>query len=533
MNNVGVYVGNDPTDLAEFETWLGKSADSLLFYFNHSSWSAFDSSVNWAVNLWKGVSPEKMIWSVPLVVDGSTLEVAATGAYSTHYRKAAEALLAANTGSNGPIHVRTGWEFNGDWFPWAAKGHEQAFIGAFRELVNTFRSVSNHFVFEWNVNQGDAWNSTIDPGTAYPGDAYVDIVGMDFYYNPEWDGTDPLTAWNAMVGDKYGLQWHQDFAAAHNKPTAYSEWGIKSDNAGPYIQRAAEWFSSHNVLYNNYWATDAAAYPGDLSHYPTAAQVFHNVFGPATAPVVSAPATPLPASPSDQIAHWIIGDGQNNTLTGTDGNDYLNGSGGIDTLTGYSGNDEYVVDTAQDRIVETSGGGTDRVESWAGSYTLPNWVENLLLTGSYTQIGIGNGLANQITGGSGANTLNGQGGDDFLNGKAGSDTLTGGMGKDTFVFDTAPNNDKITDFDLADDNIYLDNAIFQRIGEGSGSLPAQIREDIFGIGDKARDANDHLIYSKTKGILYYDADGAGAAAQIQIVALSKNLAMTYKDIFII
>jgi hypothetical protein len=384
------------------------------------------------------------------------------------------------------------------------------------------------------VNQGDAWNSTIDPATAYPGDAYVDIIGMDFYYNPEWDGTDPLAAWNAMVSDKYGLQWHQDFAAAHNKPTAYSEWGIKSDNAGPYIQKAAEWFSSHNVLYNNYWETDAAAYPGDLSHYPTASQVFRDVFGPTTAPVVTAPApAPLPAPVSDEIAHWIVGDGQNNTLTGTDSNDYLNGSGGNDILTGRAGNDVYAVDTVQDQIVETSGGGIDRVESWAGSYTLPNWVEHLLLCGSYTQTGIGNGLANQITGGSGANVINGQAGDDFLNGKAGNDTLTGGTGKDIFVLDTSANRDTLTDFNVTDDSIYLDNAVFQKIGEGTSAQPLLIKADTFLIGDRARDANDYLIYSKDKGALYYDADGSGASAPVQIAALSKNLAMTYKDFFVI
>jgi Ca2+-binding RTX toxin-like protein len=236
---------------------------------------------------------------------------------------------------------------------------------------------------------------------------------------------------------------------------------------------------------------------------------------------------------SDQIAHWIVGDGQNNTLTGTDSNDYLNGSGGNDILTGRAGNDVYVVDTAQDQIVETSGGGIDRVESWAGSYTLPNWVENLLLSGSYTQTGIGNGLANQITGGNGANAINGQAGDDFLNGKAGNDTLTGGTGKDIFVLDTSANRDTLTDFNVTDDSIYLDNAVFQKIGEGTSAQPLLIRADTFLIGDRARDANDYLIYRKDNGALYYDADGSGASAPIQIAALSKNLAITYKDFFVI
>ncbi|MGO4389420.1 calcium-binding protein, partial [Microvirga sp. 2YAF29] len=52
-------------------------------------------------------------------------------------------------------------------------------------------------------------------------------------------------------------------------------------------------------------------------------------------------------------------------------------------------------------------------------------------------------------------------------------------------------------------------------------------------GPKAHDRDDRLIYDKKTGALYYDADGTGAQAQIQIAALSKNLKMTYKDFFVI
>jgi serralysin len=44
--------------------------------------------------------------------------------------------------------------------------------------------------------------------------------------------------------------------------------------------------------------------------------------------------------------------------------------------------------------------------------------------------------------------------------------LTGGSSWDKFVFDTKLDGsvDKITDFFAADDSIYLDNAIFQKLG---------------------------------------------------------------------
>ena len=66
-----------------------------------------------------------------------------------------------------------------------------------------------------------------------------------------------------------------------------------------------------------------------------------------------------------------------------------------------------------------------------------------------------------------ANSLFGLGGNDILNGKAGKDVLAGGLGNDHFVFDTAlnasTNVDTITDFNVANDTIRLENAIFTAI----------------------------------------------------------------------
>ena len=33
----------------------------------------------------------------------------------------------------------------------------------------------------------------MNPADAYPGDEYVDVIGMDFYYNIKWNPTDPVT----------------------------------------------------------------------------------------------------------------------------------------------------------------------------------------------------------------------------------------------------------------------------------------------------------------------------------------------------
>jgi Ca2+-binding RTX toxin-like protein len=107
-----------------------------------------------------------------------------------------------------------------------------------------------------------------------------------------------------------------------------------------------------------------------------------------------------------------------------------------------------------------------------------------------------------------------------------------------FVFDTTLNKrtnlDKIVDFKVRDDSIWLDNAIFTKLGtSGSDARPAQLKQGYFAIGDKAKDRNDYIVYDKAKGVLYYDADGSGAGKQVEIATLSKNLPMTYRDFFVI
>jgi len=184
---------------------------------------------------------------------------------------------------------------------------------------------------------------------------------------------------------------------------------------------------------------------------------------------------------------------QGSVVTGTSGRDKLAGGSGNDWLQGGAGNDTL-----------SSGHGNDLLE-----------------------------------GGSGSDRLSGSYGDDRIDGGSGKDVLSGGSGRDTFVFRDKPsktsNLDRISDFSVKYDSIWLENTIFTKLGKaGTEAKPAKLKKDFFTIGTKAKDQSDFIIYDKAKGVLYYDADGSGSKSkQVEIATLSKNLKMTYLDFLVV
>jgi len=173
--------------------------------------------------------------------------------------------------------------------------------------------------------------------------------------------------------------------------------------------------------------------------------------------------------------------------------------------------------------------------------SLDNVIEQnaLNLTGSVNAEKLTGENGNDVVFGlAGRDTLIGLDGNDKLSGGLGNDTLTGGTGQDVFVFDaqigktTAKNKtynlDRITDFLVADDTIQLTKSVFSHIAR-----KGMLVKDAYYTGTAAHDASDRIVYNKNTGALYYDDDGIGAHAAIQIATLSTRLLLTNKDFYVV
>ncbi len=137
-------------------------------------------------------------------------------------------------------------------------------------------------------------------------------------------------------------------------------------------------------------------------------------------------------------ANVITGNGGANKLYGMAGDDTLYGGAGADTLDGGTGNDvmdggagndTYILDSADDIVIELTDGGIDTIIVEA-DFTVSGEIENIILAGTGNFNAFGSAIANTITGNAGNNILDGGDGNDTLYGGAGNDTLIGGAGVD-------------------------------------------------------------------------------------------------------
>lgn len=137
----------------------------------------------------------------------------------------------------------------------------------------------------------------------------------------------------------------------------------------------------------------------------------------------------------------------------------------------------------------------------------------------------------KVIGGTGADKIIGTDDADTFDGRGGNDILTGGKGKDIFIFAAklgSTNIDTIDDYSVTDDTMLLDDDVFSAVG-AVGDLAA----GAFFIGTKAHDTSDRIIYDKTSGKLWYDADGTGATVAVQFAKLDPGLSLTAADFDII
>lgn len=162
---------------------------------------------------------------------------------------------AANWG--WPIFVRPPWEMNGWWYNWSpydSNNNPRAgctpsdYINAWRHYRSVFASIAPNVSFVWCPHlwiQGNpAGTSPYLPSDFYPGDAYVDWIGMDAYGG--------ASTWDYMLnGQSFGMNFWSAFATAHAKPLMLCEWALSDGATGDsptWMNQILGWMDANPVV---------------------------------------------------------------------------------------------------------------------------------------------------------------------------------------------------------------------------------------------------------------------------------------------
>jgi hypothetical protein len=323
---LGVYKSaQDPQAILDYEAWLGRPVDKILDTIPSGdygdatldiSWQKMvGSGWGWFASKWAG-NESRMVVTIPMLptqgnygapslgatAAGAALASGAAGAYDNYWVQMRQNLINSGYGNNV---IRLGWEMNGGWYNWSASFNPTAWVTYFQRIVGILRADPKaHFVICFNPTMG---YQSYPADQVYPGDAYVDAIGLDVY-DQDWNGYYPILAtdtpaqalakqqavWTNDIVKAYNphdmLDW-SNFAKTHGKPFMICEWGCMplSNNGGgdnPFFVQSMYDFASNPangvtlLMYFDLQGLEAlynsAAAP---TQFPNASALYLKLFG--------------------------------------------------------------------------------------------------------------------------------------------------------------------------------------------------------------------------------------------------------------
>jgi hypothetical protein len=215
----GVFVGWQDTAMSNFEALVGKQPQ-MEAVFTHWGNDQFPSYVaprvrdkgRTLVIFWEAVDYNRDYFNQPEYSFDSVI----SGKMDAYFTK-----FAADAKSYGGEIILVPYsEFNSDWFPWGitiGNNSPAKFIAAWKHIHNIFANTPN-VKFAWVPNNDSIPDTAANNfDLAYPGSAYVDIVGIDGFNDTPWESFETMVGGELTKLKKY------------SKPIYIMSMGVKED----------------------------------------------------------------------------------------------------------------------------------------------------------------------------------------------------------------------------------------------------------------------------------------------------------------
>jgi hypothetical protein len=296
-----------------FATWRGEAVPIAATWMDSKEAAAALWNMDGEYGGWSG----DLDVAIGAIFAGESWGSAASGAYDARWR-AQVRLMKAKWGNKKTLYIRFAHEMNGTWYPWSVNsGNAANFRAAWaryhrivqEELVSQGKSAK----MVLNFNKDPVNSATAEQ--IYPGDAYVDVIGVDFYdMYPNYPNQ---AAWDSHYmamknGSPHGIGAWKAFAASKGKPLSFSEWGIHMGNSfdNPfYIEKMHQFFQANagtgagQVLYETYFNTWDTIQIYPTTRAPNAAAKYRSLtWGGSGGSITPTPPTPPPPATPGQIS---------------------------------------------------------------------------------------------------------------------------------------------------------------------------------------------------------------------------------------
>jgi len=171
---LGVQAPGAPDSLGPVRSFAASAGARPNLIGQYMSWNN-PPNTQAVTSAWSYGALYYMVWepyhtTVRAIADGRSNE------YLTRFAQEIRAL-------NLPVAISFGHEFNGFWYPWGTTGTTAAqFVAAWRLIHRLFAAAhATNVIWVWNPNVISA-EPRLDLSAYYPGDAYVDWVGVTGYF---------------------------------------------------------------------------------------------------------------------------------------------------------------------------------------------------------------------------------------------------------------------------------------------------------------------------------------------------------------
>ncbi|MDP9091824.1 MAG: hypothetical protein M3N95_02500 [Actinomycetota bacterium] len=240
---VTAAAGTAPSVFSLFVTYDSGFTTSTLTNVYASGATPFVTFEPWSWTT--GTSPNQPQYSLSTIYSGR---------YDTQLRTLARAIAAYQRG----VYFRFAHEMNGWWMPWAesVNGNKPGdYVKAWRHVHDLFASVgATNARWVWSPAQVMSHVNETPMAELYPGDGYVNYVGMSCYGH---SGTAATTCGATLTG----------LSAITTKHVILSEIGADGTNQANWITSLAPFISTNPNIIGFVWFNTTPETTGATGHY--------------------------------------------------------------------------------------------------------------------------------------------------------------------------------------------------------------------------------------------------------------------------